>query len=166
MDKLLLGLLVLAGIAIAWRWFTRRTSDDLGIKGKLVWVDRGKRTKPFFNNKWRVLGKPDLMYRVANGILAVEYKSRKRTIFGSDIVQGLTASLAARGEGFNVTQLLVKTDHAEKYISLPKGDEDLHVLIAEHVQIVRQAKAGKVLPANPSYYKCIHCAYSQSCQRK
>lgn len=166
MDKFILGLLIFAGLVIAWRWFNRGASDNLGIKGKLVWVDHGKNTKPFFNSDYRVLGKPDLMYRVNDGILAVEYKGRKSNIYNSDIAQGLTASLAARGDGYKVTQLLVKTDNTEKYINLPKSDKGLYELIAKHVETVRQAKFGKVLPANPSFYKCLHCAYSQSCQRK
>ena len=167
MDNfLILILVVLAGLWFLWTWFNKKPSDDLGISGKLVWVDHGKNTKPFFNQEYRVLGKPDLMYKISRGILAVEYKGRSNNIYDSDIVQGLTASLAARGEGYQVARLLVRTDNNERYIDLPKSDRDLYKLVSNHVEIVRKAKQGRDLPANPGYYKCLHCAYTNSCGKK
>lgn len=166
MDIIIIISVVIFAIWLLSRFLDRDSVDDLGIKGKLVWVDQGKSTKPFFNNEWRVLGKPDLMYKIDNGILAVEYKSRENNIYGSDVVQGLTASLAARGDGYKVIRLLVKTDNSEKYIDLPKSDKSLFKMISKYVDIVRMAKMGKGLPASPERYKCLNCAYSQSCLQR
>lgn len=167
MDSMLIvGLGGLVGLWLLWVWFSKKPSDGLGIPGKLVWVDRGKSTKPFFNQEFRVLGKPDLMYRLKRGILAVEYKGRKSNIYDSDIVQGLTASLAARGEGYKVTRLLVRTDNTKRYIDLPSSDKGLHNLVSNYIEIVRKAKKGGALPAIPEYYKCLNCAYSDSCAKK
>jgi len=70
----LVGLVTLV-VVIVVVWLNFRGSDDnnLGIKGKLVWTDHGRQTKPFFNRTFEVFGKPDLMYRTKNGILAVEF---------------------------------------------------------------------------------------------
>ncbi len=140
--------------------------DKLGIKGKLIWVDKGKNTKPFFNHTFQILGKPDLMYKVKGGILAVEYKSRKGRYFLSDIIQTQTAALAARANGYNVTQILVKTATTEKYIDLPKKDHDLYEKIMYFVEQARNAKKGAAVAAEPAKRKCSKCAYSESCFQK
>lgn len=155
----------LIAIWVIWVWL-RKPSDQLGIKGELIWVDRGKDTKPFFNHYYKVLGKPDLMYKVDGGILAVEYKGRKNNIYDSDIVQGLTACLAARGQGYNVSRLLVKTDGSERSIDLPKSDKALYNKVSTQVELVRKAKLGQRLPAQPARFKCDHCAYTEACDKR
>ena len=109
-DLLLYSLLALAGISIFINFLRNAftTKSDLRIKGKLIWVDRGRSTKPFFNRVFEVLGKPDLMYQVFGGVLAVEYKSRKGPVFKSDVVQAKCAALAARGNGYKVIRILPK----------------------------------------------------------
>jgi CRISPR/Cas system-associated exonuclease Cas4 (RecB family) len=165
-SRLMVGLIALVAVWFLWTWFRKKPSDELGIPGKLVWVDRGKSTKPFFNQEYRVLGKPDLIYKLKRGILAVEYKGRKSNIYDSDIVQGLTASLAARGEGYKVTRLLVKTDNTERYIDLPSSDNGLYKQVSKYIEIVRKAKRGQSLPSIPNHFKCENCAYSFSCKKK
>ena len=165
-NMFIVGAIALFVLWLLWAFIKKKPSDDLGIPGKLIWVDQGKNTKPFFNKEFRVLGKPDLMYRIEGGILAVEYKSRNRNIYESDIVQGLTASLAARGEGYAISQLLVRTDNSESYIDLPNLDKDLYNLVSKYVDIVRKAKQGENLPSSPSHFKCFNCAYSISCKKK
>ncbi len=141
-------------------------TNPLGIKGKLVWMDKGKQTKPFFNHEFKVLGKPDLMYQVDGGILAVEYKSRKGGYYMSDIVQAQAAALAARAEGYNVIRLLIKTAKKEKYINLPKNDGSLFFDIKHFVDIARKAKNGCAVTSQASPRKCKFCAYSQSCSHR
>ena len=105
-DILLYGLLGLAAAALLYNFIRRiaRSRSDLGIEGKLIWMDKGRSTKPFFNQVFEVLGKPDLMYRVRGGVLAVEYKSRRGPVFKSDVVQAKCAALAARGNGCSLRQ--------------------------------------------------------------
>ncbi len=65
----LVGLLFSA--LILWLFLRRRTPkiDDLGISGTLVWLDKGTKTKPFFNEEFYVCGKLDLIYRQATAFL-------------------------------------------------------------------------------------------------
>tara|TARA_R110002167_G_scaffold204404_1_gene408439 strand:- start:6246 stop:6764 length:519 start_codon:yes stop_codon:yes gene_type:complete len=148
------------------RWFKPK-KDPLGINGKLIWVDRGRKTKPFFNKEFRVLGKPDLMYKLASsGVLAVEYKSRKGRIYESDVVQAKTAALAARGDGYRVSQILVKTKGTQQYFNLPASDSALFQEIQQYVAYTRAAKQGINLKALPQRYKCKTCAYSQGCESR
>jgi len=143
-----------------------RGSDNngLGIKGKLIWTDHGRQTKPFFNRTFEVFGKPDLMYRTKDGILAVEFKSRKGRVFSSDIVQAKCASLAARGAGYKVMEILVKTAREERYITLPQSDTDLFHEIQPKVAMARKAKRGDQVPSFPERNKCFSCAHNSSCE--
>ena len=162
---LVLVLCALFFIAPIFRKLIRKSSNKLNIDGKLIWVDKG-RTKPFYNKVFKVLGKPDLMYKIKSGILAVEYKSRNANIYASDIAQGKAAALAARGSGYNVTELMVLTKNNRKRFPLPKSDKALYSEVERLCQIVRSAKRGKSQPSMPSKFKCHNCAYANSCKKK
>lgn len=158
-------LIALGALALLLKW-ARNTfgKSKLGIDGKLIWTDKGRHTKPFFNAKYEVLGKPDLMYRISKGILAVEYKSRTGPIFKSDVAQAKCAALAARGEGFKVVRLLIKTATQDEFIDLPPSDAALYEDIKEDVVTVRHARDGKPMPAKPALHKCRSCAYKKDCK--
>jgi len=169
MDNLFIYLVLLfvaLGIIKSVFDLLSRDKDRLGIKGKLIWVDKGKNTKPFFNHAFHIMGKPDLMYKVDGGILAVEYKSRKGWFYFGDVIQAQTAALAARGNGYNVTQVLVKTATTEKYFDLPKQDYALYKKIKHFVRQARKAKKGCAVEAVPRKRKCSKCAFHETCFHK
>jgi len=141
-----------------------RSTNKLGIDGSLIWTDQGRNTKPFFNKDFKVLGKPDLMYKIQSGVLAVEYKSRRSRVYLSDTVQAKSAALAARGAGYHVTKILVCTQTQKQYFELPRQDLTLYKSIEVYVSYVREAKSGSEMKATPSRYKCRSCAYHESCQ--
>ena len=165
-DILLYGLLGLAAAALLYNFIRRiaRSRSDLGIEGKLIWMDKGRSTKPFFNQVFEVLGKPDLMYRVRGGVLAVEYKSRNGPVFDSDVTQAFCAALAARGEGYRVTQVLIKTSAVQKMFKLPTSDKALFDRIQPAVFNARQAKFGYAVPSRPEIKKCRSCGFRGDCE--
>ncbi|UZE97249.1 PD-(D/E)XK nuclease family protein [Alkalimarinus alittae] len=164
-DALLFGLIAIALLSFIFPLLGKMLSrNKLGIEGKLIWVDKGRKTNPFFNRVFEVLGKPDLMYKIKGGILAVEYKSRKGTnIYQSDIVQAKTAALAARGEGYKVIRILIKTGSKDQYINLPSSDKALFDEVKQYVDITRSAHRGTALKAWPNKFKCRSCAFNHSC---
>lgn len=136
------------------------TDPDLG---KLLWVDEGKQTKPFFNKQFKVFGKPDAIYNDNGSVTAVEFKSRKGPIYVSDAAQAATAALAARGDGYKITQVVIKTKTETANIPLPKSDLELYDTLKESVEIARSAKKGCTMCGDPEDSKCIACAYKASC---
>ena len=164
MTGFLASALLLFAIAVVILWHRLKRSDALGIDGSLIWVDDGRRTKPFFNARYKVFGKPDLLYRVNGGVLAVEYKSRNGPIFESDIVQAKCAALSARGDQYIVSRILVKTGQAEKYITLPRSDHALYREIESATILARKAKNGETVPCLPAPQKCRSCAYRDHCR--
>lgn len=166
MDSVLTVLILAVVIAVVgFRLVKRlgRSRDPLNIDGKLIWIDEGQSTRPFFNHLYGVLGKPDFMYKIKGGVLAVEYKSRKSGVYESDIVQAKCASLAARGNGYRVIKIMVKTGSDTKVISLPGDNQILYNEIKRYIDICRDTKAGKTAPALPSRRKCRSCAYKYAC---
>lgn len=135
-----------------------------GIDGKLIWTDHGRQTKAFSNRTFKIFGKPDLMYRIRGGVKAVEYKHRNGPVFKSDIAQALAAALAARGEGYKVVQVLVKTRTNDVTIELKQSDRALYQRLEGLIHDVRNAKTGKKMSKNPERRKCYSCAYRDACQ--
>tara|TARA_R110001592_G_scaffold221139_1_gene475784 strand:- start:5230 stop:5733 length:504 start_codon:yes stop_codon:yes gene_type:complete len=158
---LLIALLLAIAVFVFVKLFVDGQRGD--ISGKLIWTDHGKNTKSFSNHQFRVFGKPDLMYKVQRGVKAVEYKHRNGPIFDADIAQSLAASLAARGEGYQVIEVLIKTQTNEVLIDLRCSDKAIYSKIEKHIQIVRDAKAGKSMTKKPGARKCRSCAYRGSC---
>lgn len=164
-DLLVMGLILIGILTVAYHFTTGvPETDGLGVAGKVIWIDIGKKTTPFFNNTFSVLGKPDLMYKVKGGILAVEYKDRGRGIYNSDIVQAKCAALAARGEGFKVIRVLIKNRSEDRYIELPPSDHALYKQIERYILLSRKAKNGEKMQAQPERHKCRACSLKLSCQ--
>jgi len=141
-----------------------QSANPLGIpNAELFYIDEGKQTKPFFNRQFEVLGKPDAMYKTPTGLVAVEYKSRRGSVQDSDVSQALCAALAARGDGHNVYQVIVKTQTDQIEIDLPRSDEELFNRIKLDVAAARSIKHGGTGTANPHPSKCGSCAHKKSC---
>ena len=141
---------------------SRRPSDP--VLGELVWVDEGRHVKPFFHKGFKVLGKPDAIYNKSGMITALEYKSRRGPVFDSDWVQAFTAALAARGAGYKVRKVVVKTKTEEKVFALPKDDMALFKVVEPFIETVRSIKNGGSGEANPSKPRCHGCAYNDVCE--
>ena len=91
---------------------------------RLVWVDKSRKTKAFRNKAYGVSGKPDCIYKLADGYRLVEFKSRKSGIYESDRVQAKAAALAARGGSkYKITEILIQTKSSEETIQLNISDE-------------------------------------------
>ncbi|MFT6904806.1 MAG: CRISPR/Cas system-associated exonuclease Cas4 (RecB family) [Oleiphilaceae bacterium] len=140
--------------------------NRLGIEGELIWVDESKDTKPFFNNKYKVFGKPDFIYKRRSGATAVEYKSRFGKVYESDIVQAKTAALAARGAGIKIDQIMIKTERDTQILNLPKRNKDLFIQIEGNIREARKAKLGIRMNARPNKIKCRACSHKNTCTKK
>lgn len=156
------------GLIVFKRLIRRVQRSELDMQaahaqGELIYVDEGSSVKPFFNKQFKVLGKPDAIYQSGSTITAVEYKSRQGAVKKSDIVQAMTAALAARGDKFKVTHVLVITKRERKVFTLPKSDQSLYELIKMPIQKARQVKQGEICKAHPNDRKCTSCAYYTVC---
>lgn len=140
--------------------------DEAGIRGELIWKDEGRQTQPFLNHTFKILGKPDLMYRIPGGIKAVEYKHRWGPVFSSDVAQALTAALAARHEGYKVIEVECKTKRESKIIPINISDRRLFAMIEGHVSTVRRARRGETMMCKPDAHKCRACSYVDSCDKR
>lgn len=162
-HELLIFIAVVAVLVIVWRRRRNSLVDELGIEGDLIWIDDGRQTKPFFNGAFKVFGKPDALYRTRTGVLSVEYKSRNGPVFESDVTQAFCAALAARGDGYRVNQVLIKTSAIQEVFKLPSSDKALFDRIQPAVVHARQAKFGHAVPSRPELKKCRSCGFRGDC---
>ena len=163
-DPLLVAIAVLSILTILFFFFPKK-KNKTGIPGTLVWTDEGKHVKPFFNRTFQVLGKPDLIHKTGyKKFLATEYKHRTSNAYNSDIAQAKCAALAARGHGYPITRILIKTQTTSHFYDLPASDSDLYREIEHLVKLVRFAKEGRQLQAQPQRFKCNNCAYKTKCK--
>lgn len=159
-----------AGLVLAaWLWaarYSKRTKSGIeGLEGEIIWRDLGPQTKPHFNRRYKVLGKLDLICRSPNqNLIGVEYKSRQKRFYDSDIVQSKTAALAARGAGIRITAIMLINNSERKLIRLPDNDEELYREIERHVTNVRIAKNKGCLPPSPNKRKCNSCGQRANCE--
>ena len=144
----------------------RRGRTFVPKNAKLIWVDEGINTEPFFNRPYRIFGKPDALYYVQGNVIAVEFKSRKGKIYDADRIQALTAALASRGAGYKVRQVVVKSSTDIERIDLPEEDKALHELVKKDIEAARAIKSGHQANAKPESTKCQACAYNNHCGEK
>ncbi len=134
---------------------------------RLVWVDKSRKTKAFRNKAYGVSGKPDCIYKLADGYRLVEFKSRKSGIYESDRVQAKAAALAARGGSkYKITEILIQTKSTEELIPLIMSDEQLYQDIKYYIELAQKAHQGEPLKAIPEKRKCKYCAYVKVCTEK
>lgn len=142
------------------------TQIDLSKYGECVWMD-SEDAKPFFDGRFRILGKPDAIFKNAEGeFTAVEYKNRNKGIYSSDILQAKTAALAARGDmknKHNVSKVVIVNQTDSKEILLPAKDYDLYNEIKYNVEAVQRIKTGEYGYKTKDKYKCNSCGYKYAC---
>ena len=131
--------------------------------GVNVWLDEGKKTKPFFHPGYQLVAKPDAIQKIAQKLYAIEYKSRESKVFESDIVQLKAACLAARANGYKIYGGFIVTNKGFKEVSLPSSDRQLFKQISQYHQLVMDIKAGRSVKASPTQNKCRSCGYRHAC---
>lgn len=173
-ENQLVGLAIIGSlicIAVLFRWL-KSDSDrcyaqrfDVKIPGTVIWKDTAG-ARPFGNARFRIYGKPDLLIESDKGICALEYKSTNRAVYEGDWAQVYCAALAARGEGIPVNSVCVKVPFREFVRKLPESDDALYQLISRHVEMARQALAGKTCPPTDQIRKCYGCSMGTNCAYK
>lgn len=160
-------LLLLVTVIVALFLYLRRFKETtFGFSGRLIWYDSGVKIQPFKHSQYGVIGKPDYLFKVGwNTYAAVEYKSRRGPVYFSDIVQAKCAALAARGNKFNISFLIVQTEVDRIKVDLPNSDSALYDEISVWVELARRAALRDGTIEKTSYIaRCRGCGYKNVCQ--
>ena len=128
---------------------------------RILYQDKGRRSKVFTNKKFGVAAKPDLILRTKDGDIAFEYKSRVRGIYQSDIAEAKAAALASRSK-YRIVVIQIKTKTESQVFYLPKDDQALYSEIKHYVEMARVADS-ELLPSSPQKFKCKGCPVNKSC---
>ena len=128
---------------------------------RVLYQDKGLRSKVFTNKKFGIAAKPDLILRTQEGDVVVEYKGRIRGIYQSDIAEAKAAALASRSK-YKIVAIQIKTQTESQVFYLPKDDNALYSEIKDYIEMARVAETNH-LPASPQKFKCKGFPVNQSC---
>lgn len=132
---------------------------------KILYLDEGRKTPTLYSKTYDLSGKPDAIVRDQNGEVAlIEYKSRLKNIYLSDVVQAKAGALVARENNFPVKYALIKTKQHEERIELPKSNAALYRHLTPFISQAREARRGKVVKPNANKFKCGACGYQYTCK--
>lgn len=157
------------GVILDLLFKKRGTKLPFGIKGKLVYADKGRKSKLFVNNKHNISAKPDFVIQEVGGEFAVvEYKNRNKGIYKSDIAQTLASVVAVRSK-INVTKAYVVNNNEKREIDASQSTDDIYASIEEYVNIARRIKSGKGHHIEHSFIdndrQCARCHVRNNCMK-
>ena len=161
----LIAFVVFVALLYLARRRSHRPGSPLGIEGKIVYADQGRKSKLFINKKYGITAKPDFIIATQNGQnVMVEYKSRAGRVYQSDIVQLLASVLAARSE-MPIHRAVVITKGTRREVVLG-SDEQIFKEISKFVLLARRAQEGEIIKIFSSHPGvCRSCSVAHSCQR-
>ncbi|MDX7766850.1 CRISPR-associated protein Cas4 [Aeromonas caviae] len=161
----LIAFVVFVALLYLARRRSHRLGSPLGIEGKIVYADQGRKSKLFINKKYGITAKPDFIIATQNGQnVMVEYKSRAGRVYQSDIVQLLASVLAARSE-MPIHRAVVVTKGTRREVVLG-SDEQIFKEISKFVLLARRAQEGEIIKIFSSHPGvCRSCSVAHSCQR-
>lgn len=131
---------------------------------KVLYKDTGPRSRVFINKRYGIAAKPDAILQTPDGIVGVEYKSRRHGIYLSDIVEAKAAALAARSK-YRICAIQIKNQTQSKVFPLPKNDADLYNEI-KHYKELADAAQHQLLHAEPHPAKCRACPVNRHCSER
>lgn len=162
------GLFLATFIIVVFLLSRKKRSLPFNLKGKVIYADEGRKSKVFINETYNISAKPDFIIRLPNKELAaVEYKSRDRGIFRSDIAQLKASVIAARSQ-MNITKAFVVNKSEVREISIGVSTESIYGSIRYYVEAARRIKAN---PQHIEYSytnkerQCVTCSVRNACQK-
>lgn len=146
--------------------FSPYKETSFGFRGKLVYADKGRKSRSFVNKIFGLSAKPDFIYKTdSDEFTLVEYKGRNKQVYPSDIAQTIASVIAARTK-YNIQKAYVHTDTFRKEVFVNKPDHVLYEEIESLVEMTRQIELKqKVTKCFPQYIKCKTCSMSTRCER-
>ena len=161
MVSLAISLIVLLAL---WPVIVRFNTYRVLWSQNVLFKDEG--TVPaFYDKEYGVSGKPDRISQQGKHKYSIEYKSRKKGIFERDIVEALTAALAAYDKIGGIDYVLVYNDSFQRKLIKVRSKKALYRKVKKHVEAARKIKSGSAKWISKTKKNCPTCPYSDNCKR-
>lgn len=166
-----IGVTIIVIIAVLIFWPKAEVGEDLfGFKGIALYVDTDKEAKVFVNHKYKIVAKPDFIFKTSGVLpkyILVERKSGFREPADYDISQVMASVIAARTVYPKINHAILSTKKGNYPIDVNCSNAKLFKMIKRQHNLVQDAYQGKVINetcASPE--KCRTCATRYNCQLK
>jgi hypothetical protein len=168
MEASLLWVFLLAFFGIIYKLLNRSSYKDtqFGFKGKLIYMDKGRKSPSFVDREFNIAAKPDFIYQLKNknSYALVEYKSRNGKVYPSDIAQLKASVLAARSR-YYITNAYACTESVIDEINVNKSNKYLFEDIRSAYELTVDIVEGKTVNVcYKSKYKCPTCSMNKHCK--
>lgn len=165
MIWLILASLALLAFALLLRRQARRSADNLGLPGELVYRDAG-REELFVSIAHGLAGRPDYILNEGGALVPVERKSRQLSPSGP--YEGEVLQLAAYAllleERFQKPVRRGRLQYANRSLDIP-FDAALRTRLQDTLAAMRKAEAaGDALRSHNSQARCRGCGFRKVCR--
>jgi len=136
----------------------------LSARQENVYIDKGRRSRPFVNKKYGIVAKPDRIKRKKNRTYKlVEFKSRSSRVYESDVAQAFAGAIAASNT-YKITEVEIELGNGKikKYEFTNPALEYKRLLPT--IALALQIKKGKKIDRLAPEYKCRSCMYQEHCR--
>ena len=136
---------------------------EFGFRGRLIYADV-KGSSVFVNHAYKVIAKPDFVFRLNNGkYVVLELKSRLLEVLDSDIAQLEIGILAVRSKFPVKAAAVVLGDGSITWIETAKcSSPKLFKRNRKEINIVKKIKSGQKMTPQKSE-RCIKCVKKKDC---
>ncbi|MBD1577118.1 Dna2/Cas4 domain-containing protein [Vibrio sp. S11_S32] len=139
-------------------------STQFGFKGRLVYVDDNKHPV-LLCHKFKLKSKPDFIFETSStSFTEVEYKSRAKGFYKSDVQQMIATAICARANGYNVTKGILATKERNYPLDLNKSTEKLYKMISKDIDNIKVVRLGRMPEKTTEAKKCKSCGHRNTCE--
>lgn len=135
---------------------------------KTVYLDEGKGSKIFYNEKYLISGKPDRLESVYKGVVDLyEYKSRMSDIYDHDKVQAVCAAIAVSSV-YRVRMIVIENGRGKREKLFFRSVDKMYAFVRSFHEQSKLVTRGdlKSLRYKPRHYKCSGCSVRSGCDFK
>ncbi len=138
-------------------------TTKFGFKGKLAYIDDGT-AKVLISHKYKLKAKPDYIFRTSLFTYTlVEFKSRYKGCYDSDVKQIYASTICARAMKYNVQKALLVTSGHQYPVKVSMSNAGLFRRIRREVKIISAIRNGCV-PKVKRGDNCLKCTRAEKCR--
>lgn len=165
-----LKILILIGSFFVFIIFFKifRKKNIFGLQGKLVYLDEGKKSKTFVNHKFKIIAKPDFIFKHWWGqFYMIEHKESYREPSRADIVQVKAALIAVRSEIPSLKKVYISTKKGLYRYNFKKSSRRVFKEISIYHKLTTQVYNGDYVDIIcDDKNVCLKCPVKKNCELK
>lgn len=149
---------------VIWPIFIRISVYRILWSKHILFKDEAN-SRAFFDKEYAISGKPDRITRHKGKVYSIEYKSRGKGIYKRDIIEAISAAIAAYDAVGGVDFVLIyNSSHQHKLIKV-RSKSKLFALVKAYAHAAVRIKYEPSYRPKKKLGNCPVCPYSETCKK-